>query len=608
VKRTSSTRSRFRGTIKSRVRVVTIVSIPSIALLFVGACLAAYLAYLVNQGIEIRIFAVRPQAELWPITPVVTAPLLLGGVTIFVVAAVVLLVAVRLSRRMLRRLTRLSQATSHLAHRELPELVRRLRAGEPVDLAAEVPWLEHGEDEIGQLASAVNTAQRTAITATVHEAETRQGVAAVFVNIAHRSQVLVHQQLKVLDDAERSLEDAEQLQVLFQLDHLATRSRRHAENLLILGGSRAGRQWRQPVAMREMLRSAISETEQYARVSAIKLPDVSVVGAAVADLIHLLAELVDNATAFSPPQSQVVVRSNVVGRGVVVEIEDQGLGIEPERLQQINAVLSDPPDFSVMALSTEPRIGLFVVAQLAARHHIKITLRESVYDGVCAIVVIPKNLIAEEEHDTDSDDSADAVTDSPGAKQQAQPVSGQASANGQRQLPVRHRADTLTVQAGQRPFRLAGDLPSGPAAPSANGHPSDHDVAVATPGELAAEGAAPAMLSTNGHPLGRSSFAPPCEPDADGGSNGAAPSSLQARTNGSAAFERPPLPLREPQASLAPQLCDDPAEPEPSTEDSSVQPHQAERSRMNMAAFQDGTRRARDDDSDLPDPQTGESG
>jgi signal transduction histidine kinase len=319
----------------------------------------------------------------------------LVGIGILLVIAAVLLVALRLSARLIRRLTRLREETLNLADRQLPELMRRLRDGERVDLEHDVPWLDHGHDEIGQLANAFNTAQRSAISATVREAETREGVRAVFLNIAHRTQVIVHRQLKVLDQAERSLEDPTQLRLLFQLDHLATRGRRNAENLIILGGGTAGRQWRNPVPLREVVRSSIAEIEHYTRVDTMRLPEAAVGGVVVADLVHLLSELLDNATSFSPPRSVIEVRGNAVGHGAVVEIEDQGLGIEPERLEQLNAMLRNPPDFNVMALSEEPRIGLFVVARLAARHGIRVTLRESAYLGVRATVLIPSDVLAE---------------------------------------------------------------------------------------------------------------------------------------------------------------------------------------------------------------------
>ncbi|MPY80991.1 MAG: HAMP domain-containing protein [Actinophytocola sp.] len=320
----------------------------------------------------------------------------LAGVGILAAAIAAMVIALRLSRGLISRLVQLREETLDLSNRELPGIVERLRQGDRVDVEYQIPWLDHGTDEIGQVANAFNKAQQTAIAAAVQEAETRRGVGSVFLNIAHRTQVIVHRQLKVLDSVERSEDDPDQLQLLFQLDHLATRSRRNAENLIILGGEQPGRQWRNPVSLREVVRSAVAETEHYTRVGSMSIPDTLMDGKVVADLAHLLAELIDNATAFSPPQSRVEVRGNAVGRGVVIEVEDQGLGMEREQLDMLNTMLRKPPDFSVMALSTESRVGLFVVARLASRHGIKITLRESIYGGTTAIVLVPSDLTAQE--------------------------------------------------------------------------------------------------------------------------------------------------------------------------------------------------------------------
>jgi signal transduction histidine kinase len=314
---------------------------------------------------------------------------ILAGAAILIVVLLAIVIALRLSRGMVRRLRGLRRETLDIARNGLPELVTSIQQGKPVDLRKPTSLLNYGSDEVGQVADAFNNAQRTAIAAAVREAETRQGVRAVFLNIARRSQVIVHRQLSVLDRAERAVEDPEQLQVLFQLDHLATRSRRNAENLIILAGEQPGRQWRNPIPLRDVVRSAIAETEQYTRVKATSLPDVSVVGTAVADIVHLLAELVDNGTAFSPKESTVEVRASQVRRGVVVEIEDNGLGMEPERLDELNAMLQHPPGFDMMALGTESRVGLFVVARLADRHEIKVALRDSDFGGTRAVVLIP---------------------------------------------------------------------------------------------------------------------------------------------------------------------------------------------------------------------------
>ncbi|MFD2415607.1 sensor histidine kinase [Amycolatopsis pigmentata] len=316
-----------------------------------------------------------------------------AGVAALLLSVLVAVIARRMAGRLVRRLVRLREETLEIADTQLPDLVNRVRKGEDVDLEVEMSVLDHGEDEIGQVADAFNKAQRTAVAAAVDEAKTREGTQKVFLDIAHRSQILVHRQLRVLDEAERKQADPDHLDLLFKLDHLSTRARRNAENLIILGGERPGRQWRNPVALADLVSGVTAETEDYTRVNIAPLPAIAVSGPAVADVIHLIAELIDNATNFSPPKSRVDLSATLAARGLVIEIEDQGLGMEPEQLEQLNEMLQDPPDFSVMALSAEPRLGMFVVARLAARHNIAVTLRVSAYGGTRAIVLIRSDLL-----------------------------------------------------------------------------------------------------------------------------------------------------------------------------------------------------------------------
>ncbi|MFC8527207.1 nitrate- and nitrite sensing domain-containing protein [Nocardia sp. NPDC057227] len=319
---------------------------------------------------------------------------LLAGIGVGAISLLATATSVVLADRIIRRLRRLRSATLELADSRLPEMMRKLEDGRPVDPAAESPRLDFGSDEIGQVAQAFGHAAGAAVHAAVAEARTREGVKSVFLNIAHRSQAVVHRQLEILDEAERGQENPALLETLFRLDHLATRERRNAENLIILGGGQVGRQWRHPVAMIDVVRSAVGETLDYSRVRVARMPRVHVLGDSVADLVHLLAELVDNATAFSPPQSRVEVTGEVVGRGVVVEIEDQGMGMPTGEIVRTNTMLADPPDFGVAALSGDSRLGLFVVARLAVRHDIAVKLAESVYGGIRAVVLIPAGLLA----------------------------------------------------------------------------------------------------------------------------------------------------------------------------------------------------------------------
>ncbi|MDR7167367.1 signal transduction histidine kinase [Nocardia kruczakiae] len=320
---------------------------------------------------------------------------LIGGIAVVLLATVVLLIALRLANWMIRRLTVLRRHTQEMTDERLPAIMTRIDSGERVDLASELPAADFGRDEIGAVAGAFHRAQLAAVSAAVTEAETREGVNAVFLNIAHRSQVMAHRQLDILDRAEYQYEDPKVLDMLFRLDHLATRARRNAESLIILGGEQPRRRWRHPVPLVDLVRSAISEAEDYSRVHTTVIADVRIVGDVVADIAHLLAELVDNAAAFSPPGSRVEVSGTVVGRGAVVEIVDQGLGIPRDRLEQINATLRNPPEFALASLTSDPRLGTFVVARLAAQHDIGVRLVDSEYGGIRAIVLIPSALLAD---------------------------------------------------------------------------------------------------------------------------------------------------------------------------------------------------------------------
>lgn len=220
--------------------------------------------------------------------------------------------------------------------------MRKLRAGEEIDVRAEAPPGPPAEDETGQVAEALGTVHRAALRAAVERAELASGISGVFVNLARRSQVLVHRQLSLLDSMERRSEDPNELSDLFRLDHLTTRMRRHAESLIILSGAAPGRAWRMPVSLTNVVRAAVSEVEDYARVEVRQLPEASVVGAAVADLTHLLAEIVENAAQFSPPHTRVRITGEPVGNGYVVEVEDRGSAWARRRSPRPTGASSSP--------------------------------------------------------------------------------------------------------------------------------------------------------------------------------------------------------------------------------------------------------------------------
>ncbi|WP_073809006.1 sensor histidine kinase [Kitasatospora sp. CB01950] len=308
--------------------------------------------------------------------------------------AVVLSVVVsyRIGRRLVRELVGLRNAAADLSATRLPSVMLRLRHGEAVDVVAEVPQLEFGAGEIGQVGRAFNEVQRVAVEAAVEQAELRRGVSAVFVNLARRSQVLLHRQLTLLDTMERRTENPRELEDLFRLDHLTTRMRRHAEGLIILSGGSPGRAWRKPVRMVDVVRAAVGEVEDYARVIVRPFPGTGLLGSAVADVTHLIAELVENATVFSPPQTQVTVQGEVVAHGFCLEIDDRGLGLNEQHLGEVNQRLAVEQEFD---LTDTDRLGLFVVSRLARRHGIRVHLRPSPYGGTSAVVLIPRELLAD---------------------------------------------------------------------------------------------------------------------------------------------------------------------------------------------------------------------
>ncbi|TDF47888.1 ATPase [Streptomyces sp. WAC05374] len=315
-----------------------------------------------------------------------------GAAVVLGLAAVAasLVISVRIGRALVVELVTLRNTALEIARRELPDAMRRLRAGEDLDVPAEAPPGRPAQDEIGHVGEALGTVHRAALRAAAERAELSRGISGVFVNLARRSQVLVHRQLNLLDRMERRVDDPAELGDLFRLDHLTTRMRRHAESLIILSGAAPGRAWRTPVPLTNVVRAAVSEIEDYARVEVRHLPETAVVGAAVADLTHLLAELVENATQFSPPHTKVRVTGEPVGNGYALEIEDRGLGMGKDALDRANRRIEHS---EALDLFDSDRLGLFVVSRLSARHAIKVHLRTSPYGGTTAVVLLPTALL-----------------------------------------------------------------------------------------------------------------------------------------------------------------------------------------------------------------------
>jgi signal transduction histidine kinase len=317
---------------------------------------------------------------------------LVGGVGLVAIAISVAL-GLWIGRRLVRELSSLRETALELANERLPDVVSRLAAGEEVDASAQALPITATSDEVRQVGEAFATVQQTAVEAAVGQAKLREGISHIFRNLARRSQSLLHRQLTLLDAMERRARDPQELDDLFRVDHLATRMRRHAESLIILSGEAPARGWRNPVPLVDVLRAAVAEVEDYTRIKVSATTQASLAGPAVGDVIHMIAELAENATIYSPPQTPVSITGSVVGQGFAVEIEDRGLGMSTAHRDEINAQLENPPAFD---LSGSDQLGLFVAGQLAKRQNIRISLRSSAYGGTTAIVLIPRSLVVPE--------------------------------------------------------------------------------------------------------------------------------------------------------------------------------------------------------------------
>ncbi|GAA3496462.1 nitrate- and nitrite sensing domain-containing protein [Streptomyces prasinosporus] len=398
----------------------------------------------------------------------------------------------RITRSLSRRLRGLRVATLGLAEERLPDVVARLQRGEKVDAESATTALDYGHDELGQVAQAFNTAQRTAVHTAIELADTRRGFQKVILGIARQSQNLVNLQLGKLDELERRHTDPEVLAGLYELDSTASQLRRYEENLVIVSGERPGRSWSEPVALIDILRSAVGEVAEYQRVEVHTEEEVALVPPAVADVIHLLAELIDNATAYSPAPSPVGVRAAMVAKGLAVEIEDRGLGLSEEDYASLNDQLGRPPQFDVVALADDLRLGMFVISQLAHRHGIAVTLRPSPYGGTTAIVLLPHEIVVRDAPPGSGREAADdegagdpAAADGTAGRGDAEASAGARTAPSRSATAVRAapapaaaspaRRDGLTPLPRRVPqTSLAAELREEPA-PAAAAGPGDDD-------------------------------------------------------------------------------------------------------------------------------------
>ncbi|WP_174536450.1 sensor histidine kinase [Micromonospora chalcea] len=475
-----------------------------------------------------------------------------------VIASVV--VSITTARALVRQLERLREAAFNLAHERLPSVVERLGRGEEVDVAREAPPLQFGDDEIGQVGKAFNVVQETAVRTAVEQAELRRSVRDVFLSLARRTQALVHRQLTLLDAMERREHDAEELEDLFRVDHLATRMRRNAENLIVLSGSTPGRAWRRNVPMVDVVRGAVAEVEDYTRVTVRPLGEVSLTGRAVGDVIHLLAELIENGLSFSPPQTTVEVRGQLVANGFAIEIEDRGLGMSHDELAAANARIVDRSELN---LADAARLGLFVVSRLTERHGVKVQLKESAYGGTTAVVLIPRELIT----------TADGAG-GPGGLPAAEPA-----------VPA---TQSTSADAGTEPATASGvDGDDRPDEPAETELPVPEPATQAprlTPSGLPARtrkrqpavaGPTTELAVVERRPAAATAPSPEDEPEASPVTDAG-------------------LPVRVRQASLAPELRHDQteADDDAADDDTARAPEQVRRM---MSSYQSGTRRGRTD-------------
>lgn len=452
---------------------------------------------------------------------------------------------------------------------DLQALVERLSAGETAAPHMEDYPAPDTADPFMQLAYELRKAQSEAWNAVLAAANRKTPDGAdqrvdVFVNLARRMQSLCHRAIQGLDELENQVEDPDLLKGLFRVDHLNTRMRRQAESLAVIGGVASRRQWSRPVTLYEVLRSAIAEVEHYNRVKVVPPVDGTLHGSAVADVIHLLAELIENATKFAPPHTQVLVRVESVTAGLVIEVEDRGLGIPRENQRRLNDLLADHRRVDTSEVLQDGRIGLLVASTLARRHNVRVQLQANLYGGTQAVVVVPKQLVSTETEEAEVRPQAQPAYAEPHPAL-AQSAPAPVSAPLQPSAPLSNSAQR--IDAGLNPMR---------------------DVATAG-ADVAARPAAVAWDAQRPAASPRPSYPQPGVPDFGQGAGMPAPSASatgSAPSDRAGGGERPSLPRRRAQANLPPELVNAPALQQDDQEDDEEFEHNSGL----MAAFQRGMR------------------
>ena len=325
----------------------------------------------------------------------------LTAVVTLAVVLLVLLATALVARSMVNPLRRLQTDALEIASVRLPARVAAAASGtdlaeaDPASFGYVEPIGVEGTDEIARVARAFDQVHAEAVRLAGTEAQLRSNLNTMFISLSRRSVPLIDRLSRMIDNLEQNEADSEQLSHLFSMDHLVTRMRRNSENLLVLAGEEPVRKWSEPVPLGDVARAASAEIEQYGRVSLAVQPGIMVSGQAAADIVHLLAELIENATLFSPQENQIQVAvADSPGGGVLVEVRDEGVGVSATRLEEMNWRLDHPPGVDV---SVSRHMGLFAVSRLAARHGIRVRLRAGNPQGLTALVWLPGNLTSREQ-------------------------------------------------------------------------------------------------------------------------------------------------------------------------------------------------------------------
>lgn len=404
----------------------------------------------------------------------VAKALVIGGGLTIVLLLLTLLLAVRVRRSIVRPIRALATQAKSVATHDLPELVQNVQDLPADSPAVHLPPFEVStRDELAELGASFNSVQDAAVDLAAEQAMARRIVSENLVNIARRNQNLLGRTLGFISSLEQGERDPEALDNLFRLDHLTTRMRRNAQSLLVLAGAEPTRLWAPAVPVGDVVRAALSEVENYGQVELADLGDMGVQGAVAGEVAHLLAELLENATSFSPPNSPVTVVGRAVPDGHQLAIFDYGLGMTPEELADANRRLNQVASFD---RESNKMLGFQVVARLAARHEIKVMLTTTPGGtGVTAIVRLPKSIL-----------------ETVGAPGTAAPVADFSAASEKLStpLPVAHVAPTTSLLAEPLPTEMTDealwasmddadhaaldrfDAPSAPFAPGAPAAPA----------------------------------------------------------------------------------------------------------------------------------------